>query len=80
MKLTTTLIMGQVTLVAMGFVDSAMAGRINALALAAMAIGYVVWTIGLLFIIGALMVLYTPLYQISETEIPSCNTLNSHEH
>lgn len=54
-KLATPLVMGQVASVAIGFVDSAMAGRIDALALAAVAIGNAIWIAGLLFIIGVLM-------------------------
>ncbi len=53
--LATPLIIGQLSNVAMGFVDTLFAGRLSALDLAAVAIGSVVWSSLNLFIIGAML-------------------------
>ncbi len=53
--LATPLVLGQLAALAINFVDTIMAGRLNALTLAAVAIGGAVWSAGLLFIIGVLM-------------------------
>jgi len=49
------LIIGQLTSFGMNFVDTAMAGRIGAVDLGAIAIGSSVWAAGLLFVLGVLM-------------------------
>lgn len=49
------LVLGQLSAIAINFVDTVMAGRFDALTLAAVAIGGAVWSAGLLFIIGVLM-------------------------
>jgi len=53
--LATPLVLGQLAALAINFVDTIMAGRLDALTLAAVAIGGAVWSAGLLFIIGVLM-------------------------
>ncbi|MCP3662811.1 MAG: MATE family efflux transporter [Gammaproteobacteria bacterium] len=55
LQLAAPLIMGQISAVAITFVDTVMAGRIDALALAAVAIGGAYWTAGMLFVLGVLM-------------------------
>ncbi len=64
-KLASPLILGQIASMAIGFVDSVMAGRIDALALAAVAIGNAVWIAGLLFIIGVLMAIPPHISQLA---------------
>lgn len=48
-------IIGQVATVATGFVDTVMAGQLNALALASVSIASAIWSAGLMFIIGVSM-------------------------
>ena len=55
LTLAAPLVLGQLAAVAINFVDTVMAGRLNALTLAAVAIGGAVWSAGLLFTIGVLM-------------------------
>ena len=55
LKLATPLIIGQLSVVAMGFTDTLFAGRLSALDLAAVAIGSVVWSSLNLFIIGTML-------------------------
>ncbi len=54
-RLGTPLIIGQLSAVGMGFVDTLFAGRLSALDLAAVAIGSVVWSSLNLFIIGTML-------------------------
>ncbi len=56
-RLAGPLIGGQITLVGMNFTDTVMAGRLDAAALAAVAVGSSVWASIMLFITGVLMVL-----------------------
>ena len=55
LRLAGPLILGQVASVAMGFVDTIMAGRLSAAALAAVALGGALWSGVILFIMGTLM-------------------------
>ncbi len=55
LRLAAPLVLGQLSAFAINFVDTVMAGRLDALTLAAVAIGGAVWSAGLLFIIGVLM-------------------------
>lgn len=54
-RLAIPLILGQVASVAMSFVDTLMAGRLGAAALAAVAVGGALWAGVILFILGTLM-------------------------
>jgi len=49
------LIVGQLTSFGMNFVDTAMAGRIGALDLGAIAVGSSIWAAGFIFVLGVLM-------------------------
>lgn len=57
LRLAAPLIFGQVATLAMNFVDTVMAGRLSAEALAAVALGGAVWSSLFLFVIGTLSVL-----------------------
>lgn len=57
MRLAAPLIVGQVATLAMNFVDTVMAGRLSAEALAAVALGGAVWSSLFLFVIGTLSAL-----------------------
>lgn len=57
LRLAAPLIAGQVATLAMNFVDTVMAGRLSAEALAAVALGGAVWSSLFLFVIGTLSVL-----------------------
>jgi MATE family multidrug resistance protein len=57
LRLAAPLIVGQVATLAMGFVDTVMAGRLSAQALAAVALGGAVWSSLFLFVIGTLSAL-----------------------
>lgn len=54
-KLSTPLIISQVTVVAMTFVDTVMAGRLGSVTLAAVAVGSSLWSTAILFVFGILM-------------------------
>lgn len=56
LRLAAPLILGQIATVAMNFVDTVMAGRLSAEALAAVAVGGAIWGSLLLFTIGTMMV------------------------
>ncbi len=64
LTLAAPLILGQVATLGMGFVDTVMAGRYDAVALAAVAIGGAVWSAGFLFIIGVLMAIPPHISQL----------------
>lgn len=55
LKLATPLIIGQASTVAMGFVDTLMAGRLSALDLAAVAVASTLWSSANLLVIGTLL-------------------------
>jgi len=59
------LILGQLAAISINFVDTLMAGRVNALALAAVAIGGAVWSAALLFTIGVLMAIPPHVAQLA---------------
>ncbi len=54
-KLSLPLIISQVTIVAMTFVDTVMAGRLGSITLAAVAVGSSLWSTAILFVFGILM-------------------------
>jgi MATE family multidrug resistance protein len=54
-KLSLPLIISQVTVVAMTFVDTVMAGRLGSVTLAAVAVGSSLWSAAILFVFGILM-------------------------
>ncbi len=55
LKLGLPLILGQITVVAMSFVDTVMAGRLGSIALAAVGVGSAVWASVVVFVLGILM-------------------------
>jgi len=54
-KLSTPIIISQITVVAMTFVDTIMAGRLGSVTLAAVAVGSSLWSTAILFVFGILM-------------------------
>ncbi len=54
-RLALPLIIGQISVVAMSFVDTIMAGRLSAVTLAAVAVGSSIWATAILFMMGILM-------------------------
>jgi len=54
-KLSLPLIISQITVVAMTFVDTVMAGRLGSITLAAVAVGSSLWSTAILFVFGILM-------------------------
>jgi len=64
LRLALPLILGQIATVAMNFVDTVMAGRLSAEALAAVALGGAIWASLLLFTIGTLMVVSPEVAQL----------------
>ena len=54
-KLSLPLIISQITVVAMTFVDTVMAGRLGSVTLAAVAVGSSLWSTAILFVFGILM-------------------------
>ncbi len=54
-KLSLPLIISQITVVAMTFVDTVMAGRLGSVTLAAVAVGSSLWSAAILFVFGILM-------------------------
>ena len=56
-RLSLPLIISQVMMVAMTFVDTVMAGQLGATTLAAVAVGSSVWSTVILFVFGTLMVI-----------------------
>jgi MATE family multidrug resistance protein len=54
-RLSTPLIISQITVVAMTFVDTVMAGRLGSVTLAAVAVGSSLWATAILFVFGILM-------------------------
>jgi MATE family multidrug resistance protein len=55
LKLGLPLILGQITVVAMSFVDTVMAGKLGSIALAAVGVGSAVWASVVVFVLGILM-------------------------
>ncbi len=55
LKLGLPLILGQLTVMAMSFVDTVMAGRLGSIALAAVGVGSAVWASVVVFVLGILM-------------------------
>ena len=58
------IIIGQIAGVGMSFVDTVMAGRLGALALAALPIGGAIWMTGVMFAIGILLALNPSVAQL----------------
>jgi MATE family multidrug resistance protein len=73
MRLATPVIIGQVAVFSMNFVDTVMSGRLpqNEIALAALGIGGAVWSSMLMFVIGALMVVQPTVAQLDGAEMKS---------
>lgn len=73
MKLATPVIIGQVAVFSMNFVDTVMAGRLpnKEIALAALGIGGAVWSSMLMFVIGTLMVVQPSVAQLDGAQMKS---------
>ena len=73
MQLATPVIIGQVAVFSMNFVDTVMAGRLpeKEIALAALGIGGAVWSSMLMFVLGTLMVVQPSVAQLDGAEMKS---------
>ena len=73
MRLATPVIIGQVAVFSMNFVDTVMAGRLpdKEIALAALGIGGAVWSSMLMFVIGTLMAVQPSVAQLDGADMKS---------
>ena len=73
MQLATPVIIGQVAVFSMNFVDTVMAGRLpdKEIALAALGIGGAVWSSMLMFVIGTLMAVQPSVAQLDGADMKS---------
>src|SRR5210317_1422524 len=73
MRLATPVIIGQLAVFSMNFVDTVMAGRLpeNQIALSALGIGGALWSAMLMFILGTLMVVQPSVAQLDGAQMKS---------